>query len=53
MTVEEELESPVVNNQFMNENFCSSSSAVLNEDTAMNENLCTHRKLERDFYVCV
>ena len=53
MTIDEELNSPVVYNQFMNDNFLSSSSAVLNEDTALYEDLCTHRNLERDFYVCI
>lgn len=53
MTVKEEIECPAVNNQFMNDNFCSNSSAVLNEDTALDPSLCTHRELEKDFYVCV
>lgn len=36
---------PIVFNQFMNGNFLASSSAVLNEDTAMNQDLCSHTKL--------
>lgn len=41
MTVEEEIESLVTTNQFMNENFSYSSSCALNPDTEMNQSLRT------------
>lgn len=31
----------------------SNSSIVLNKDTALNPDLCSKRKIERDFYNCV
>lgn len=53
MTIKEELESPAIHNQFMNDNFQANSSVVLNIDTALEEDYCTHRDLQNDFYKVV
>lgn len=52
MTVEEEIESLVITNQFMNENFSYSSSCALNQDTKMNQNLRTHTNYSLDGFDC-
>lgn len=53
MTIEEEVEALIVKNQFMNDNFSSNSTAVLDEDTDLDDELCSHRTITADFYVCV
>lgn len=53
MTIDEELISPFAYGSFSTGNLLSNSSAVLNEDTALEPDLCTHRDLKRDFYICV
>lgn len=48
-----ENEDYVIRSDFGPMLFLASSSAVLNEDTAMRQDLCTKRKIKRDFYVTV
>lgn len=47
------IENFIDKNKFMNDETRSNSTDVLIEDTAMNENLCTHIETYERFYECI
>lgn len=52
MTIEEEIDSLVVKNQFMNESFYASSTKTISKNTSMNQELRTHTNYSENDFDC-